>query len=54
MFFLKMNIIWNIIYLPQLHRQLGRTEIFKGYSEAEIQFQPTYKYDINSDDWDTR
>ncbi|XP_052089119.1 inositol polyphosphate 5-phosphatase OCRL-like [Mytilus californianus] len=43
----------DLMSYDQLHRQLGRTDVFKGYSEAEIKFKPTYKYDINSDDWDS-
>ncbi|CAC5418119.1 INPP5B_F [Mytilus coruscus] len=43
----------ELMSYDQLHRQLGRTDVFKGYSEAVIEFKPTYKYDINSDDWDS-
>ena len=28
--------------------------VFEGFSEGELTFQPTYKYDTGSDDWDTR
>lgn len=37
----------------QLHRQLGRNDVFEGYQEGEINFQPTYKYDPGTDTWDT-
>ncbi|XP_069133759.1 inositol polyphosphate 5-phosphatase OCRL-like isoform X2 [Argopecten irradians] len=37
----------------QLHRQLGRTDVFEGYQEGELEFQPTYKYDTGTDNWDT-
>ncbi|XP_076077644.1 inositol polyphosphate 5-phosphatase OCRL-like isoform X1 [Mytilus galloprovincialis] len=50
---IKNSKLKDLMSYDQLHRQLGRTEVFKGYSEAEVTFQPTYKYDINSDDWDS-
>lgn len=28
--------------------------VFEGFTEGELTFQPTYKYDTGSDDWDTR
>ncbi|XP_060063309.1 inositol polyphosphate 5-phosphatase OCRL-like [Ylistrum balloti] len=37
----------------QLHRQLGRTDVFEGYQEGDLDFQPTYKYDPGTDTWDT-
>ena len=49
----KKSMFKDLMAYDQLHRQLGRTDVFKDYSEAEINFQPTYKYDINSDDWDS-
>lgn len=44
----------KFVFCFQLHRQLGRSDVFKGYVEPKVNFQPTYKYDINSDEWDTR
>ncbi|XP_030225503.1 type II inositol 1,4,5-trisphosphate 5-phosphatase isoform X1 [Gadus morhua] len=37
----------------QLKRQLDEEAVFEGFIEGEIQFQPTYKYDTGSNDWDT-
>lgn len=50
---IKKSMFKDLLAYDQLHRQLGRTDVFKGYTEPEIDFQPTYKYDINSDDWDS-
>ncbi|GAB1288892.1 Type II inositol 1,4,5-trisphosphate 5-phosphatase [Apodemus speciosus] len=38
----------------QLKIQVAAKTIFEGFTEGEITFQPTYKYDTGSDDWDTR
>ncbi|XP_074832463.1 type II inositol 1,4,5-trisphosphate 5-phosphatase isoform X2 [Carettochelys insculpta] len=37
----------------QLKRQMDEKAVFEGFSEGEITFQPTYKYDAGCDDWDT-
>ncbi|XP_076790341.1 type II inositol 1,4,5-trisphosphate 5-phosphatase isoform X3 [Arvicanthis niloticus] len=37
----------------QLKIQVAAKTIFEGFTEGEITFQPTYKYDTGSDDWDT-
>lgn len=39
---------------PQLKRQIDKEAVFDGFVEGEIDFQPTYKYDTGSDNWDTR
>ncbi|KAK0144919.1 Type II inositol 1,4,5-trisphosphate 5-phosphatase [Merluccius polli] len=36
-----------------LKRQMDEEAVFEGFVEGDIQFQPTYKYDTGSDDWDT-
>uniref|UniRef100_A0A8C1R898 phosphoinositide 5-phosphatase n=1 Tax=Cyprinus carpio TaxID=7962 RepID=A0A8C1R898_CYPCA len=37
----------------QLKRQMDEEVVFVGFTEGEIDFQPTYKYDTGSDQWDT-
>lgn len=37
----------------QLKRQMNAKAVFEGFTEGEISFQPTYKYDAGCDDWDT-
>ncbi|XP_034029951.1 LOW QUALITY PROTEIN: type II inositol 1,4,5-trisphosphate 5-phosphatase [Thalassophryne amazonica] len=37
----------------QLQRQISEKAVFVGFAEGEINFQPTYKYDTGSDNWDT-
>ncbi|XP_069335873.1 type II inositol 1,4,5-trisphosphate 5-phosphatase isoform X4 [Eulemur rufifrons] len=33
--------------------QVAAKTVFEGFTEGELTFQPTYKYDTGSDDWDT-
>ncbi|XP_042296834.1 type II inositol 1,4,5-trisphosphate 5-phosphatase isoform X2 [Sceloporus undulatus] len=37
----------------QLRRQMEAKVVFEGFTEGEVTFQPTYKYNPGSDDWDT-
>ncbi|XP_076213369.1 type II inositol 1,4,5-trisphosphate 5-phosphatase isoform X2 [Aptenodytes patagonicus] len=37
----------------QLKRQMNANAVFEDFTEGEISFQPTYKYDAGCDDWDT-
>ncbi|XP_053124607.1 type II inositol 1,4,5-trisphosphate 5-phosphatase isoform X3 [Hemicordylus capensis] len=37
----------------QLKIQMEAKAVFGGFTEGEISFQPTYKYNAGSDDWDT-
>ncbi|XP_054994966.1 type II inositol 1,4,5-trisphosphate 5-phosphatase isoform X2 [Sorex araneus] len=37
----------------QLRAQMAARAVFEGFTEGELTFQPTYKYDTGSDDWDT-
>ncbi|KAM7138739.1 type II inositol 1,4,5-trisphosphate 5-phosphatase isoform 3-T5 [Macrochelys suwanniensis] len=37
----------------QLKKQMDEKAVFDGFTEGEITFQPTYKYNTGCDDWDT-
>ncbi|XP_062996870.1 type II inositol 1,4,5-trisphosphate 5-phosphatase [Elgaria multicarinata webbii] len=37
----------------QLKSQMEAKMVFEGFMEGEISFQPTYKFNTGSDDWDT-
>ncbi|XP_072466095.1 type II inositol 1,4,5-trisphosphate 5-phosphatase isoform X1 [Notamacropus eugenii] len=37
----------------QLKIQVAANAVFQGFTEGELAFQPTYKYDTGSDEWDT-
>uniref|UniRef100_G1SNU8 Type II inositol 1,4,5-trisphosphate 5-phosphatase n=1 Tax=Oryctolagus cuniculus TaxID=9986 RepID=G1SNU8_RABIT len=37
----------------QLKIQVAAKAVFEGFTEGELTFQPTYKYDTGSDNWDT-
>ncbi|KAL3998190.1 Endonuclease/Exonuclease/phosphatase family protein [Acanthocheilonema viteae] len=44
----------DMIIYDQLKRAMKLKTIFKNFKEPEtLNFRPTYKYDINSDNWDT-
>lgn len=43
----------NLLQSEQLTVQKKDGKVFDGYLEGEINFPPTYKYDMNSDDYDT-
>ena len=38
----------------QLVEEMTKGNIFTEFSEGLIDFKPTYKYDPNTDNWDTR
>ena len=37
----------------QLRLERNKGNVFTGYLEGKINFQPTYKYDPETDNWDT-
>eukprot|EP00117_Sycon_ciliatum_P027232 scpid22968/ scgid22172/ Inositol polyphosphate 5-phosphatase OCRL-1; Lowe oculocerebrorenal syndrome protein len=39
--------------LDQLHEERARGNVFNGFSEGEITFRPTYKFDPGTDNWDS-
>jgi phosphatidylinositol-bisphosphatase len=43
-----------LLEYDQLHQQHASKNVFAGYQEGNITFQPTYKYDPGSDNWDSR
>lgn len=42
-----------ILEWDQLKQQHKLNNVFAGYTEGNITFKPTYKYDPNTDDWDS-
>lgn len=45
---------WQTLLLEdQLKKQQNEGKVFRKFLEGEIHFPPTYKYDINSEDYDT-
>src|SRR5699024_1198812 len=45
---------WSmLLQYDQLTNQQKAEKVFRNYREGDINFAPTYKYDINSDDYDT-
>ena len=43
-----------LIIFFQLTTQMVYKKAFLDYSEADIAFSPTYKYDPGTDEWDSR
>ncbi|KAG9492901.1 hypothetical protein GDO78_001060 [Eleutherodactylus coqui] len=43
----------ELYMFDQLKQQMDEKTVFDGFTEGEIQFHPTYKYDTGSDEWDT-
>ena len=38
----------------QLLQEMEKEAVLAGFTEAPIDFKPSYKYDPNTDNWDTR
>ena len=43
-----------LLKLDQLMIEMKKKNVFNDFNEDKITFKPTYKYDPNSDNWDTR
>ena len=43
----------EVLELDQLIEQQRKSKAFVGYNEGEITFEPTYKYDIGTSEYDT-
>ncbi|XP_062889978.1 type II inositol 1,4,5-trisphosphate 5-phosphatase isoform X2 [Mobula hypostoma] len=43
----------KLIKYDQLTNLMENLQVFQGFKEGIINFQPTYKYDIGTDNWDT-
>ena len=48
------NAYEKLLEADQLIQQHKAKRIFKHYTEGEITFKPTYKYNTGTDDWDSR
>jgi len=51
---LKKSQFKPVLVKDQLNIQKEKRKVFDGYLEGEINFQPTYKYDTGTDNWDSR
>lgn len=51
--FIKQGDYESILKNDQLKKQQEEGNVFKNFIEGEINFAPTYKYDLFSDDYDT-
>ena len=43
-----------LLKLDQLLNEMKKNNVFVGFKEADIDFKPSYKYDPNTDNWDSR
>ena len=44
----------TLLTFDQLLVEMKHNSVFPGFTEAPIDFKPSYKYDPNTDDWDSR
>ncbi|KAK9887395.1 hypothetical protein WA026_022333 [Henosepilachna vigintioctopunctata] len=49
----KLGDFESLLQFDQLKKQQNEGNVFKNFLEGEINFSPTYKYDLFSDDYDT-
>ena len=43
-----------LLKLDQLLNEMKKNNVFVGFKEADVDFKPSYKYDPNTDNWDSR
>ena len=43
-----------LLQFDQLLQEMKQGNCFNGFIEAAIDFKPSYKYDPNTDNWDSR
>ncbi|XP_051892634.1 type II inositol 1,4,5-trisphosphate 5-phosphatase isoform X2 [Pristis pectinata] len=43
----------KLVKFDQLTKHMENLQVFQGFKEGALNFQPTYKYDIGTDNWDT-
>ncbi|XP_069751944.1 type II inositol 1,4,5-trisphosphate 5-phosphatase isoform X3 [Narcine bancroftii] len=43
----------KLIEFDQLTNHMKNLQVFRGFKEGPLNFHPTYKYDVGTDDWDT-
>lgn len=43
----------EVLKYDQLKEQMKLENVFKGFTEGQINFRPTYKYDTGTDNWDS-
>ena len=42
----------TLLKFDQLLQEMAKKTVFMGFTEGRITFKPTYKYNVNSDEWD--
>ena len=42
----------TLLKYDQLLQEMAKKTVFLGFTEGHITFKPTYKYNVNSDEWD--
>ena len=50
---IEQDLIEKLLKNDQLLKEKQESNVFKGYTEAEIKFPPTYKFDKNTNNYDT-